>query len=133
MTDTPTARKMQSQQNESHADLTLDQLMADYRDIHLMLNAQWPIESDSERAFARTLKLMEELGELANELLTKMGLQRQSKVDAFEEQHIEDELADVLASVLLLAVELDIDVKKIMTRKISHTVSRLQKEIELGE
>lgn len=106
--------------------------MSDYRDISLMLNALWPIESETERIFARTLKLSEEMGELSNEILTKMGLQRQAKVDAFQEHHLEDELADVLGSVLLLAVELDIDVKAIMQKKISFTIDRLQAELEKG-
>ncbi len=112
--------------------LTLEQLMADYRDIHLLLNAQWPLDSANERLFARMLKLTEEVGELSNEVLTKMGLQRQAKIDAFEELHLEDELADVIGSALLLAVELDIDIATIMKRKIAYTLMRLQAEIESG-
>jgi NTP pyrophosphatase (non-canonical NTP hydrolase) len=122
-----------STQNKNSEDLTLDQMMNDYRDIALMLNALWPIESEAERVFARTLKLTEEIGELSNEILTKMGLQRQAKVDAFQEHHLEDELADVLGSVLLLAVELDIDIKAIMQKKIAFTIERLQQELEDGE
>lgn len=110
--------------------LTLEKLLAEYQDIHLMLNAQWPLESQNERVFARTLKLMEELGELSNEILTMMGLQRQAKIDAFQEHHLEDELADVLGSILLLAVELDIDIPSVMRRKIDLTNKRLQEELE---
>lgn len=125
--------KSSSTDNLSSDDLTLDQMMNDYRDIALMLNALWPVETPNERIFARTLKLTEEIGELSNEILTKMGLQRQAKVDAFKEHHLEDELADVLGSVLLLAVELDIDIKAIMQKKIAFTVDRLQQELEDGE
>lgn len=136
MTDTSltsnTNSSTSSVDNTSAQHLTLDQMMSDYRDIGLMLNALWPIESEAERIFARTLKLSEEMGELSNEILTKMGLQRQAKVDAFQEHHLEDELADVLGSVLLLAVELDIDVKAIMQKKISFTIDRLQAELEKG-
>lgn len=122
------------QQNmTTNPDYTLEQLLSDYRDIHLMLNAQWPIESNNERVFARTMKLVEELGELSNEILTKTGLQRQSKIDAFEEEHLQDELADVLGSVLLLAVELGIDVPTVMQRKVAFTIERLQNELENGE
>lgn len=111
---------------------TLEQLIADYRDIHLMLNAQWPLETENERLSARMLKLTEELGELSNEVLTKMGLQRQAKIDAYEDVHLEDELADVLASAILLAIELDIDVAKVMKRKVAFTIDRLQKTMEDG-
>lgn len=110
--------------------LTVEELLNDYRDIHLMLNSQWPIESTSERIFARTLKLVEELGELSNEILTKMGLQRQAKIDAFEQHHLEDEFADVLGSLLLMGIEMDIDVAAVMKRKIAFTLERLQEEIE---
>lgn len=116
--------------SEVSKNLTIEELLSDYRDIHLMLNAQWPIESTSERIFARTLKLMEELGELSNEILTKMGLQRQAKIDAFEQHHLEDEFADVLGSLLLMGIEMDIDVAEVMKRKIAFTLERLQDEIE---
>ena len=112
---------------------TLEQIMSDYRDIHLMLNAQWPLESQSERLFARMLKLTEEMGELSNEVLTKYGLQRQSKIDAYKEANLEDELADVIGSALLLAVELDIDIATIMKRKIAYTLERLSREVEQGD
>lgn len=111
---------------------TLEQLQKDYCDIHLMLNAQWPLDTPNERLAGRMLKLTEETGELANEVLTKMGLQRQVKIDAFEDVHLEDELADVLGSVILLAVELDIDIATIMRRKIAYTIARLQNELEAG-
>ena len=124
-TDTKTLSSSELSQN-----LTVEELLSDYRDIHLMLNSQWPIESNNERVFARTLKLVEELGELSNEILTKMGLQRQSKIDAFEQHHLEDEFADVLGSLLLLGIELDIDVVEVMKRKIAFTLERLQEEIE---
>lgn len=98
-----------------------------------MLNAQWPLESQSERLFARMLKLTEEMGELSNEVLTKYGLQRQSKIDAYKEANLEDELADVIGSALLLAVELDIDIATIMKRKIAYTLERLSREVEQGD
>lgn len=118
---------------EDNQTLTLEQMISDYRDIHLMLNSQWPLESDNERLFARMLKLSEELGELSNEVLTKLGLQRQSKIDAYREHHLEDELADVIGSAILLAIELDIDIAEIMKRKISYTIERLSNEVEQGE
>lgn len=117
----------------SQDDRTLQQLLDDYRDIHLMLNAQWPIDSENERTFARMLKLTEEVGELSNEILNKMGLQRQAKIDAYEDVHLEDELADVLGSTLLLALELNIDIETAIKRKIQFTMERLQAELEKGE
>ena len=72
------------------------------------------------------MKLVEELGELADELLSSMNLQRQDKQDAFHDQKVEDEFADVLASVVLLAAELDIDIAEVMKRKIEYTKKRFE-------
>lgn len=120
-------------QTQTESSLTLDQMISDYRDIHLMLNSQWPLETQNERVFARMLKLSEEMGELSNEVLTKMGLQRQAKIDAYQEHHLEDELADVIGSAILLALELDIDLATIMKRKIAYTLDRISAEVEQGE
>lgn len=96
----------------------------------LLLNAQWPIETTNERVFARMLKLTEELGELSSEILTDMGLSRQVKIDAFKRQHLDDEWADVFGSLILLALELDIDMVSVIKRKIAFTYERLQQEAE---
>lgn len=118
---------------DKDTETSLEQLVADYRDIHLMLNAQWPLDTANERLAGRMIKLTEETGELANEILTKMGLQRQAKIDAYEEVHLEDELADVMGSLILLSIELDINIVEIMKRKVAFTLERLNKELENGE
>jgi len=114
-------------------DLTLEEILQLTRDYHELLNQAFPIESDRERVFARTLKLMEELGEFANELLTKVGLQRQTKIDAYAQEKLEDEFGDVVATVLLLGAELDIDIADVMRRKFAFSFERMQNEIELQE
>lgn len=113
--------------------LSLEEILQLTRDYHELLNQAFPIESDRERVFARTLKLMEELGEFANELLTKVGLQRQTKIDAFAQEKLEDEFGDVVATVLLLGAELDIDIAEVMKRKFALAFERMQNEIELQE
>lgn len=70
------------------------------------------------------MKIVEELGELSDEILTSMNLQRNSKIQKFSQQNIEDEFADVLGSLILLGIELDIDVKAVMQRKIDFTRER---------
>lgn len=133
MSDSPHVPQTSQPQSPAADELTLDQLISDYRDISMLLDANWPLENKNERVFARTMKLMEEMGEMSNEILTKMGFQRQSKIDAFKEHHLEDELADVIGSILLLAIELDIDIKPIMQKKIAFTMDRLQAELEKGD
>lgn len=107
--------------------MTVQELIQQYKEISDTLNKTWPLDKQ-QRVFARTLKLTEEMGELADEILTSMQLQRSSKVSNFSQENLEDEFADVLACVVLMGIELDIDVVKVMERKIASTRLRLQEE-----
>ena len=110
--------------NKPTTPLTLKKLTDEYQDISTFLNTQWPLEDKKQRTFARMMKLFEELGELSDEILTSMNLQRQIKTDNFSQENVEDELADVLASLILLAIELDIDLETVIQRKITFTKER---------
>lgn len=108
--------------------MTLQELIAQYQELTKAINQQWPLEDDKARVFARVLKLTEELGELSDEILTSMNLQRQAKVAQFDTQNLTDEFADVLACVLSLGIELKIDIEAAITRKIDYTQKRLEHE-----
>ncbi len=104
--------------------MTIQDLTDQYRHIADFLNKHWPLKSADQRVFARTMKIVEELGELSDEILTSMNLQRQSKIAKFSHRNVEDEFADVLASLILLAIELDIDIEEVIERKIDFTKER---------
>jgi len=106
--------------------MTLKQLTAEYQKIADFINDRWPLKNKEQRIFARTMKVVEELGELADEILTGMNLQRKSKIAKFSQENVKDELADVLASVVLLAIELEIDLDKTMKKKIQYTRERFE-------
>ncbi len=106
--------------------MNLQQLLEEYRKISHFLNDKWPLKDRDQRIFARTMKIVEELGELSDEILTSMNLQRSSKIANFSRQNIEDEYADVLGSLILLAIELDIDVEAVIARKIQFTRDRFE-------
>ena len=106
--------------------MNIQQLVAEYRKISQFLNDKWPLKDKDQRIFARTMKIVEELGELSDEILTSMNLQRSSKIANFSRQNIEDEYADVLGSLILLAIELDIDVEEVISRKINFTRERFE-------
>jgi NTP pyrophosphatase (non-canonical NTP hydrolase) len=103
---------------------TLAEIVSEYQDISLFLNEEWPLQDKNHRTFTRMMKLFEELGELSDEILSSMNLQRSHKVDKYDPKNMEDELADVFASVFLLAIELNIDVETIIKRKITFTKER---------
>lgn len=110
--------------------MTIQDLQNEYQKIANWLNTHWPIPGSDQRVFARTMKVVEELGELADELLSSMNLQRSSKVIEHSRTKVEDEFADVMGSLVLLAQELKIDIEVVMQRKIRDTRARLQSENE---
>lgn len=106
--------------------MTLKQLTSEYQKIGDFINHHWPLKNKEQRIFARTMKVVEELGELADEILTSMNLQRKSKIAKFSQENVEDELADVMASIVLLAIELKIDLDKVMKKKLEYTKDRFE-------
>ena len=106
--------------------MTLQELTTEYQQLADFFYSRWPLKSENQRVFARTMKIVEELGELADEILTSMNLQRNSKIAQFSQQNVEDEFADVLASLILLAIELDIDIEEVIKRKIKFTQDRFE-------
>ncbi|GIK83674.1 MAG: hypothetical protein BroJett025_02960 [Patescibacteria group bacterium] len=106
--------------------MQITDLVTQYKEISQFLNSRWPLKNDEHRIFARTMKIMEELGELSDEILTSMNLQRNTKIAKFSQQNIEDEFADVLGSLILLGIELDIDVEQVMKRKLAFTRERFE-------
>lgn len=113
--------------------MTIDELVAEYTAISQTLNSKWPLHNQDHRTFARTMKIVEELGELSDEILTSMNLQRDSKIQEFSEQNIKDEFADVLGSLILLGIELNIDITTVMKRKIALTRQRFGMDQESEE
>ncbi len=105
--------------------MTLKDLQSSYSLIAKQLHQHWPLEDKDHQIFARTIKVLEELGELADEILSSMKLQRASKVELHTREKLEDEFADTMGSLMLLAHELDIDLEKVMLRKIEFTKKRL--------
>jgi NTP pyrophosphatase (non-canonical NTP hydrolase) len=81
-------------------------------------NKKFPIKSHREKAFARTVKLTEELGELCNEVLAANGDQRSEKLETTSNRNLEDEFADVIITTLLLAKTMNVNIEKALEQKI---------------
>ena len=106
--------------------MQLQKIIEEYEKISAFLNKRWPLKDQDQRIFARTMKIVEELGELSDEILTSMNLQRDSKIANFSRENLEDEFADVFASLLLLGNELEIDIEDVIKRKIAYTRKRFE-------
>jgi NTP pyrophosphatase (non-canonical NTP hydrolase) len=112
--------------------MTIQSLVSQYKEVSEFLNEKWPLKDHDQRVFARTMKIVEELGELSDEILTSMNLQRDTKIEKFSRQNVEDEFADVLGSLVLLGIEMDIDLEKVMQRKIDYTKNRFEMNSSSG-
>src|SRR5882724_99322 len=72
----------------------------------------------ARRALARTVKLSEEVGELAEAVLGSLGLQRKAKLAKQTQENLEGEFADVIITTFLISKTLKIDVPAAIGRKI---------------
>lgn len=78
----------------------------------------------AERRLSRTVKLGEEYGELCNEIMFLNNEQRPEKVAGRSPTALDDEVADVLITTLLVADACGVDVVAALVRKIAKIEAR---------
>lgn len=66
----------------------------------------------------KTVKLNEEVGELCNDILSILKLQRKAKLDKFNKSNIYEEFADVIITTIQLAVAAGVDVERAVDGKM---------------
>jgi len=81
-------------------------------------------KDDKELTMAMGFKVVEEIGELFEELLKHKGYQRKSKLDNFDEGALKKEFADVIFIVLTLAKKFDIDIEEAIKIKMEEMKKR---------
>ncbi|MFA9289149.1 MAG: MazG nucleotide pyrophosphohydrolase domain-containing protein [Weeksellaceae bacterium] len=67
---------------------------------------------------AKTVKLNEEVGELCNDILSILQLQRKSKLSRFEKKNMYQEFADVMIVLMQLASLANVDMERAVKEKI---------------
>ncbi len=77
-----------------------------------------------ELTMAMGFKVVEEIGELFEEMLKKKGYQRKDKLEKQSEEEIKKEFADVIFTVLILAKRFDIDIEDAIKIKMSEIKKR---------
>jgi NTP pyrophosphatase (non-canonical NTP hydrolase) len=93
----------------------------------LKRNLSLELKSDEEKAILiQTVKLNEEVGELCNDILSILQLQRASKLERFNKENIYQEFADVLITLLQLADVAKVDVDRALTDKLKKIKERYQ-------
>ncbi len=81
------------------------------------------VKGDPKTKYTMLAKLMEELGELSEAILTYDSLQRTDKLQDAKSD-LNGEFADVVLVTLILSQELGVDVKKALDEKIKKIKAR---------
>lgn len=83
---------------------------------------------EEQEILARTVKLNEEVGELCNDILSVLKMQRKSKLDRFDKRNFYEEFADVLITTIQLASAAGVDVHRALNDKLKKITERYEKE-----
>lgn len=103
--------------------MEIKELLEFIKEEHKRLMKFYGFQANGESKYPITVKIMEELGELAEEVLLADKFQRDEKVNT-RDLNIGEELADVLITTLLLAENRGIDVVEALEKKIKKIKNR---------
>lgn len=85
--------------------------------------------SEAEKdILTKTIKLNEEVGELCNDVLSVLKLQRKSKLEKFEKKNFYEEFADVIITTLQLANSAGVNIERAIGDKLKKIESRQNKD-----
>lgn len=83
---------------------------------------------EEQEILARTVKLNEEVGELCNDILAVLKMQRKSKLENFDKRNFYEEFADVILCTLQLANAAHVDVDRAMHDKLKKIEEKYHKD-----
>jgi NTP pyrophosphatase (non-canonical NTP hydrolase) len=93
---------------------------------HKRLVTHYEVKSNPKTKYTMFAKMVEEVGELSEAILTHDNLQRKDKLEKakIELTELEGEFADVILTTMILAQELNVDMDKALTEKIKKIKAR---------
>jgi len=86
---------------------------------------------EEKEILTKTVKLNEEVGELCNDILSILKLQRRAKLQKFDKRNIYQEFADVIITTIQLAQVAGVDIERAIIDKIKTIEERERKERHL--
>jgi len=92
--------------------------------IHKRLLQYYDFSDPKQLNLPITIKIMEELGELCNDVLAHSGIQRKEKLDNYDKSNIEEEFADVIITTFNLAHNMDVDLEQALKKKMERIEKR---------
>jgi NTP pyrophosphatase (non-canonical NTP hydrolase) len=107
------------------SNFTLKELQQELRKHSMKLRIKFDTLTKKEKdILTRTVKLSEEVGELSNDILSVLSLQRKAKLKEFEKKNMYEEFADVILSAILLANSVGVDVERAVRNKLKKIIER---------
>lgn len=86
---------------------------------------------EEKEILTKTVKLNEEVGELCNDILGILKLQRKAKMKNFDKRNIYQEFADVIITTIQLAQVAGVDIERAIEDKLKKIEKRHQEEKNL--
>ncbi|MDO8269672.1 MAG: MazG nucleotide pyrophosphohydrolase domain-containing protein [Candidatus Levybacteria bacterium] len=83
---------------------------------------------EEKEILTKTIKLNEEVGELCNDILSVLKLQRKSKLDKFDKRNFYEEFADVIITTMQLAAVARVDIERALNDKLLKIEHRYNKD-----
>lgn len=97
--------------------------------LNVEIRPHYKLYSKTEKEIlTKTVKLNEEVGELCNDILNVLQLQRKSKLDKFDKRNIYQEFADVIIVTMQLAAVTGVDVERALSDKLQKIEKRYLKD-----
>lgn len=109
--------------------MNLKNLEGRIKNLHSEIKPQYKLYSNEEKDILyNTVKLNEEVGELCNDILAILKLQRKSKLAKFDKRNIYEEFADVIITTISLALAAGVDTQRALKDKLEKIEERYIKE-----
>jgi len=90
---------------------------------------KYKLYSQTEKEIlTKTIKLNEEVGELCNDILSVLKLQRKSKLAKFDKRNFYEEFADVIITTFQLGSVAGVDIERAITDKLKKIEKRYHLE-----
>src|SRR5258706_9299713 len=99
--------------------MNLTSLQSKIKELNEKTRPHYKLYTQTEKEIlTRTVKLNEEVGELCNDILSVLKLQRRAKLEKFNKSNIYQEFADVIITTMQLAIATGVDVDRAVSDKL---------------
>lgn len=109
--------------------MKLSKLQEKAKELNEKTRLHYKLDTQEEKdILTKTIKLNEEVGELCNDILGILKLQRKAKMEKFDRRNIYQEFADVIITTMQLASTAGVDIERAVVDKLKVIEKRFEKE-----